>query len=174
MKKTKNNTYYKVDGLVIPGLIMFAVLSAISLIPLIRFGYFIYIFIPILIIILSFAAYRITEIDFKTRKYREGYMIFGIRTGEWKTIFDFNYVSVVGKNMKAQHSRSLVILKNPTGSTDSYGVYEIRLFKTISQRIILCSYSSRSKAMETGKLVAEGLGSKLLDATQVPPKFIIE
>lgn len=174
MKKTKNNTYYKIDGLIAPGVIMFAVLSLISLIPLIKFEYYLQSLIPIGIIVLSFSGYRFTEINFETRKYREGYMFFGIKSGEWKTIFDFNYVSIVGKNVKAKHSRTLGPLSNPTGTIDSYGVYEIRLFKTISQRIILFSYSSHKKALKTATLVATKLDSKLLDATVIPPKFLIE
>lgn len=174
MAETKNNTFYKIDGLIFPGVIMFAVLSLISLIPIINFGHYAYSLIPISIIVLSFSTYRITEIDFTVRKYREGYMVFGFKTGEWKTIFDFNYVSIVGKDVKTEHSRTLGPISNPVGNSESYSVYEIRLFKTISQRIILFSYASHQKALEVGTLVCKGLDSKLLDATVQPPKFLIE
>ena len=174
MTKAENNRYYKIDGLIIPGVLMLAFLSLIALIPIINFGHYAYSLIPILIIILSFSSYRITEIDFTERKYREGYMFFGFKTGEWKAIFDFNYVSIVGKEVRTQHIRTLGPLKNPTGTSESYGVYEIRLFKSISQRIILFSFSSHKKALKIATLVATNLDSKLLDASVVPPFFLIE
>lgn len=174
MKETKDNTFYKIDGLIFPGVLMFVVLSIIALIPIISTGHYFYSVIPIAIIVFSFSGYRITEIDFNQRKYREGYMFFGKRNGEWKTIFDFTYVSIVGKDVKTQHSRTLGPMSNPTGNTDAYGVYEIRLFKSISQRIILFTYPSHKKALEAATIVCKGLESKLLDATQQPPVFLIE
>lgn len=172
MKETKNNTFYKNDGLIVPGVLLFALIALVSLYPLLSAGYYFYAFVAVGVIVLSFSGYSITEIDFTTRKYREGYMFFGYKTGKWKNIFDFNYVSIVGKNIKTQHRRTLGPLNNPTGTSESYSVYEIRLFKTISQRIVLFSYGSHTKAFKVASLVAHKLNTKLLDATLVPPQFI--
>ncbi|MGB1017902.1 MAG: hypothetical protein ACPGVH_02435 [Chitinophagales bacterium] len=172
--KTNKNSYINNDGLSFPGILIFVVLALISLIPLISFGHYLETLIPVAIIILSFSSFRYTEVNFETRKYREAYSFFGKRFGEWKKIIDINYVSIVGKNVRTQHQRTLGPINNPTGTSESYGVYEIRLFKSISQRIILYNFSTHKKALKVGKILAKGLETKLLDATKVPPVFVDE
>ena len=119
------NSYINNDGLSFPGIIIFVVLALISLIPLISFGHYLETLIPVAIIILSFSSFRYTEVNFETKQYREAYSFFGKRFGEWKKIIDINYVSIVGKNMKAIHIRTHESLNNHVGNIDNYGVYEI-------------------------------------------------
>lgn len=131
----------------------------------------------VLLIIMLISTREVIEIDFVNKKYRDGFKFLGKVYREWKPIPAFKYVSVVGSRMNSSGGRigGFVLSAIAPSSGDTvYDSYEIRLFNTIRQRLTIIQFDNHNKAFEIAKTLAVSLNSKLLDATVMPPMFIIE
>ena len=58
------------------------------------------------------------------------------------------------------------------GDFSHFETYEIRLFVSYRKKISIKKVNTAKKALKYGKIIANGLDEKLLDATSKPPIFI--
>lgn len=158
----KPNFFHK-DGLLAPQL---ALILAIFFIPVYGIGNLAVSIGWFAAIIVLATCFKFVEVDFNQRKYKIGVHFLIYKIGEWEDIPEMQYISIIGQDRE--------VLEDENGLENSayFAKFEIRFFQSIRYSLTLFDGKSKEKIIVIGKILAEGLNEKLLDATVMPPKFI--
>jgi len=117
----------------------------------------------------SYFPIELFQINNRTREYRVSFKIGPYLKGDWKKIGDVKYLSIINTHKKIQLNYD-----------DDYNAQKhdiikecrLRIYKKAGYTIDVDDYNTKESAIVIGKIIAKGLGLKLLDATQRPPVFI--
>ena len=123
----------------------------------------------ILIGIASYIPTELLQINYHTKEYRVAVKVFSHLYGEWETMGDVKYLSIVNIN------KSIALSSSEDGRKNKHDIIQecrLRLFKRPGYTIDIDDYKSRTSAIEIGRIISEGLTLPLLDATSKPPTFI--
>jgi len=106
------------------------------------------------------------QMDLEKRLHREYVGLLNLKFGKWTKIPELEYVTLFVENY---------VQRGSVASIDSsFKDSKIKLKLIVNKEIIFNagSFKSKEKALETGKLIAKKLNTKLLDYTEKEPKWI--
>jgi hypothetical protein len=115
----------------------------------------------------SFFPIELFQINYQTREYRIAFKLGSYMSGEWRKIGEVQYLSIVNTSKKIYLSDN-----SDTSLPDTIKECRLRLYKKAGHTIDIDDYNTKESALIIGKIIAEGLDLKLLDASERPPVFI--
>jgi len=101
-----------------------------------------------------------SEIDLNNRKYRKLTTVFGVKFGSWKTLPDFEYVSV----FKTKQSQRINFITATTSFTNE--VILLNLFDSKNKYITFYQTDDKIDAFQVANHFKRALGIDILDATE--------
>lgn len=166
----KENSFRKYEGFYFDGFVHFVFfLSFIFFLLFIYMGTYLLIVFPIVLALIAYSNFFFTEIDFKNKRFKEGYYFLGTAYGDWKPIPEMKYLSIIHKRT----TYDLIDEDGVVGKTSRYN-YELEIFVSHKKYIVLLDFHKIENARRESKIIAKGLNEKLLDVTVNPSKFLIE
>lgn len=120
-------------------------------------------------IVVGFALYFLQggiQIDFEKRLHREYFGLINLKFGKWVPIPELEYVTLFVANY---------VQRGSVASIDSNfkdSKINISLIVSSAEKFDGGSFVSKEKALETGKMFANSLNTKLLDYTEREPKWV--
>lgn len=101
-----------------------------------------------------------SEIDLNNRKYRKLTTVFGVKFGSWKTLPDFEYVSV----FKTKQSQRINFITATTSFTNE--VILLNLFDSKNKYITFYQTDDKTDAFQVANHFKRALEIDILDATE--------
>ena len=106
------------------------------------------------------------QIDFNKNQRREFFGIFGYKFGKWKPLPKIEYVTIFVERYAQRGSVASI------DNVQHYSKLNVSLIVSKTERYEAGFFHDKSKALETGKLIARNLNIKLLDYTTKEPKWV--
>lgn len=130
-----------------------------ALLGLVMFGIAILIYIPT----------ELFQVNFRTKEYRVCVKFFNHYKGEWKSLNRVQYLSIIARKKTVSMSRPSLL-----GAQIGHNVEDcnLRFYIKAGYYIEIDDFDHKKEALQFGKLIADGLELKLLDATIRPPEFV--
>ena len=107
-----------------------------------------------------------TLIDFEKRLYREYFGLLNFRFGKWVLIPELEYITLYVANYVQRGSVASIDNKFKDSKIN------ISLIISKAEKFDGGSFTNKEKTLETGKIFAHQLKTKLLDYTNKEPKWI--
>lgn len=107
-----------------------------------------------------------SEINLSANTFRTFYSLFGLKTGSWKSIPNFEYVSV----FKTKESQTVRVVTAET--TQKYDVILVNLFYNRNKHITFYKTTDKKKAFEVADHFKLALNIDVLNATEKENKWL--
>ncbi|WP_452230380.1 MULTISPECIES: hypothetical protein [unclassified Lacinutrix] len=107
-----------------------------------------------------------SEIDLKTKKYRNIISFFGLHFGKWKDLPEIEYVSVFAT------SETTTVRALSAEANVSNAVIQLNLFHNGNQKITAYTTTSKVEAFKIAKQIAQILSIDILDATKPASEWL--
>ena len=106
------------------------------------------------------------QIDFEKKLHREFFGLAGYKIGKWSSLPEIEYVTIFVEHY-AQRGSVVTIDK-----ADKFSKVKVSLIASETLRFDAGFFNSKEAAMDTGKIMAKRLNTKLLDYTDREPKWV--
>ena len=106
------------------------------------------------------------QIDFNKNLRREFFGLAGYKVGKWESLPEIDYVTIFHEHY-AQRGSVVTI-----DSTNKFSKVKVSLIVSQTERYDGGFFNSKDEAMETGKMIAKKLNTKLLDYTTREPEWV--
>ncbi|WP_445456051.1 hypothetical protein [Flavobacterium sp. HNIBRBA15423] len=107
-----------------------------------------------------------SEINLSAKTFRTFNSLFGFKTGKWKTIPNFEYISV----FKTKESQTVRVVSAET--THKYDIILVNLFYNRNKHFTFYKTDNKEDALEVANHFKLALGIDILDATEIEKKWL--
>ena len=118
-------------------------------------------------LIFSFSKTGI-QINFYLKEYKDYFFIFGLRFGKWHKLPEIEYVNI----HLERYSQVINVQSISRGTIINKIIIDLIFSKTYRKNVGIFETNEKDQALETGKLLAKNLNTKLLDYTSKKPEWI--
>jgi hypothetical protein len=125
--------------------------------------YNLFILLPATVIIFSFVG---NQINIEGRLYRSFFSVVGLKFGKWENLSDLEYLTIYPE----KQSQTMSVSSISRGSESLH--FNLDLVFAEQEKKNIGTFESKEKALEKGKLLAQNLNVKLLDASEREQKWI--
>lgn len=109
------------------------------------------------------------QINFNSNEFKDYFFIFGLRFGKWHKLPKIEYVNI----HLEKYSQVMNVQSISRGAVYNKITVNLIISKTNRKNVAIYETNEKERALETGKLLAKNLNTKLLDYTSKKPEWII-